>query len=141
MSSKPRKLKSHKAHLFHALESKPLLLELLETAISSEQKTIFIKAVMKTHPDAFEDFDTGKDHDDLFNLFTGWFGTFVNSDALFPGISAAKQHRHQAILENRLLKLQFISDIGLDWTPDDKAKFISKVNSSFDLIGWSSFLS
>jgi hypothetical protein len=140
MSSKTRKLKAQQANLFHVLEGNPKLLDLLETATSSARKAIFIKSLLAVLPTAFAHFDTGKQDEDMFALFTAWYGGFNNSNALFPGISAATEHRKEYLSEKRLKKLQFISDIGLDMSAEDKNLFFSKVNSACDLIGKSSFL-
>jgi hypothetical protein len=139
-SSKDRKVKAHQAKVFKTVESNPTLLDLLETATSSARKTIFIKAVIDDFKTAFVDFKSGKNLEDLFLLFTAWFGSFDESNTTYPGIYAALQHRKNYFSEHRSQKLQFLTDIGLDWTADIKASFLSNVNYPFDVIGKYSFL-
>jgi len=142
MSSKPRKLKAQQSHVFNAVEQKPILLDLLEIATSSDRKTIFIEALLEFEPTAFVHSDNKKP-EDLFKVFTAWFGNYDNSKALFPGIKDALQYRQQYFLERRFIRRQFITKIGLDWTPDDKSNYFSKVNfvCEYFASGESSFLS
>jgi hypothetical protein len=126
MASKARKLKAHQAKIFNTVENSTILLDLLETSISSARKTIFIQALIRSLPTAFDRFD--KEPHLYFDIFTTWFGNYQQSTIHFSRINAALQHRQQYFLETRFKKRQFISDIGLDWTPDDKVTFFSKVN-------------
>ena len=124
--------------LFMAVEDTPKLLDLLTITTSTTQKAIFIKSLLETLPTAFKTYD--KQTDDLFSLFTTWFGCYPDSDATFAGTSAALQHRQWFILENRFKKPEFISEIGLDWTAEKKSQFFSKVDSACYVIKKSSFL-
>jgi hypothetical protein len=128
MASRARNLKSAQSKVFHAVEGSTTLLDLLEIAHSTAHKTTFIDALFKILPTAFDRFD--KKLDEQFSLFTAWFGSYANSKTIFPGISAALQHRQHYFLETRFKKRMFISDIGLDWTAKDKSSFFSKVNSA-----------
>jgi len=74
-------------------------------------------------------------------VFTAWFGNYGDSNTLFTGISAALQHRQHYFIKIRFEKRQFIGDIGLDWTADAKNLSFSKVISTCDIVGKSSFLS
>ena len=94
MSSRARKAQSQATQhfeLFMAVEDTPKLLDLLTIATSTTQKAIFIKSLLETLPTAFKTYD--KQTDDLFSLFTTWFGCYPDSDATFTGTSAALQHR------------------------------------------------
>ena len=130
MSSKGRKLKSAQSKVFSAVEGNPKLLDLLEVATSTAQKADFVKTLLEILPTAFDRFNNLKTPDELFTLFTGWFGNYEDSEGLFSGIQAAIQHRQKYFLETRFKKRQFISAIGLDWTPDTRSLFFSKVNSA-----------
>ena len=138
--SKPRKLKAAQSKLFNAVDGNPELLDLLETATSTARKTIFIDALLKILPTAFDRSDK-ENPDELFAVFTTWFGSFDDANSLFSGIHAAIEHRGKYFLETRFKKRQFISSIGLDWTADAKSLFFSKVNSAYGVVGESSFLS
>lgn len=140
MSSKARKLKSLQSRVFSAVENNSQLLVLLESATSTTQKTVFIKALLTIYPTAFLGFSKMDNPDELFTVFTAWFGSYADSTTLFSGINAALKRRHQYIFENRYKKRQFIHDIGLDWTADAKALFFSKVNSLCGVVGEFSFL-
>ena len=45
-----------------------------------------------------------KSSDDLFKLFTTWFGEYPDSKTIFCGINAAIQHRQQYFLEKQYVK-------------------------------------
>jgi hypothetical protein len=139
MASRPKKLKSEQDKVFNAVEDNHKLLDLLEIASSSARQSIFITALLEILPTAFAHFD--KKPEELFLVFTSWFGGYNHSNTLFPGIYAALQHRKQSIWDNRFKKRQLIKDIGLDWTADMKSDFISKVSLSVILLGKVSFLS
>lgn len=126
MASKARKIKAHQAKIFNTIENNTILLDLLETSISSAWKTIFIEALIRSLPTAFDHF--GEPHL-LFDIFTTWFGNHSQSSLQFSRIDAALQYRQQYFLETHFKKWQYISKIGLDWTSDDKdTSFQSKVN-------------
>ena len=133
MASKARKLKSVQDKVFNAVEDNSKLLDLLEIATSTARKTIFINALLEILPTAFGRFD--KKPDELFSVFTSWFGDYDQSNPLFTGIYAALQHRQHYIWDNRFLKRKFITDIGLDWTANVKSEFFSKVNSLCNVVG------
>jgi hypothetical protein len=140
MSSK-RKLISHQASVFSAVEGNHELLDLLEIATTTARKNIFIESLLKINPTAFDLHDTGKTSEDLFILFTTWFGSFDQSKTTkFPGITAAVRYKERFFLELRYQKRQFIRDIGLNWTAVDKSSYFSKVNSLSALVEKSSFL-
>ena len=101
-------------------------------ATSTTQKAIFIKSLLETLPTAFKTYD--KQTDDLFSLFTTWFGCYPDSDATFTGTSAALQHRQWFILENRFKKQEFISEIGLDWTAEKKSQKKKLLQGKFCLL-------
>jgi hypothetical protein len=126
MASRARKLKAHQAKVFNTVENNPRLLDLLETSISSARKSIFIQALITSLPTAFDRLD--KEQHLLFDIFTTWFGGYQQSSLHFSSIHAALHHRQQYFLETRFKKRQFISEIGLDWTPEVKLAFFSKVN-------------
>lgn len=132
MATRARKAKFEQLRLFNAVESNHILLDLLEMATTDERKTIFIESLLETLPTgtAFARFD--KDPVDLFLIFTTWFGKC--DQTLFYGISAAIDHRHKYFLDNRNLKRDFISDIGLDWTEEDKKSSLSKVNFLYGVV-------
>lgn len=139
MSSNARKLISQQATVFRAVENSPELLELLEIATTSPRKIIFIESLLEILPTAFD--PHAKKCEDLFIVFNTWFGIYHKSNTThFAGISAALEHRKKYFLELRHKKRQFIQDIGLDWTAEDKSKYISAVNSLSALVGKSSFL-
>jgi hypothetical protein len=129
MASRARKEKSKKDKAFNAVEDNPKLLDLLEIAISTARKSIFIEALKKILPNAF-----AQTAGDPFALFTYWFSSYQHSDTLFPGIYAALELRQQYLWDNRFKKQQFINDIGLDWTEDIKSDFFSKVNSLCNVV-------
>lgn len=133
MASRARKLKSVQDKVFNAVEHNPKLLDLLEIASSTARKSIFIDALLKILPTAFAHFD--KKPEELFSVFTSWFGNYDHYNTLFPAIYAALQHRQHFLWDNRFKKRQFITDIGLDWTADIKSKFFSEVNSLCDVVG------
>jgi hypothetical protein len=139
MASRARKLKSQQDKVFRTVEDNPKLLDLLEIATSTARKTIFIDALLEILPTAFIHFD--KNPDELFTVFTAWFGNYNHSNTLFNRIHVALQHRQQYFLEMRIKKRQFISDIGLDWTVDVKSSFFDKVNSVCNVVEKASFLS
>ena len=126
-SHKQRKAKSHQSKLFYTVEENPLLLDLLETATSPARQAIFIDKLLKTCSTALNGIDQSPA--DLFHLFTTWFGSYSGSETSFPNIHAAIHYRQTYFLELRFNKRNFIKDIGLDWTPEVKAVFISKVTS------------
>jgi hypothetical protein len=140
MSSKGRKLKAAQSTAFTTVENNDKLLDLLEISTSTPRKVIFIKALLEILPTAFDRSDK-TDPEELFNVFTSWFGNYVQSNTLFTGISASLRYRQRHFLETRFKKRQFISRIGLDWTADTKSSSFSKVNSACDIIGEASFLS
>lgn len=137
MSSKARKLTIQQARVFRTVEDTPTLLNLLGIATSAPQKANFIETLLQNMPDAFLSSD--KQPDDLFALFTAWFGSFNNSNTIFSGISAALKLREQNLLEHRFKKREFMRDIGLDWGEDAKSFYFSNVNSAYDVFGKYSF--
>ena len=139
MTSNPRKIKAQSATVFSAVEGNPDLLDFLEVATTTARKIIFIDSLLKIESTAFFHAQKLKP-EELFDLFTTWFGSFGGSETAFPGISAAIQQRKKYFTELRHHKREFIRDIGLDWTADVKSKFISEVNSLSALVGKSSFL-
>ena len=139
MTSRARMLKAAQFEILTAVEANPQLLDLLEIATSTSRKVIFIKALLEILPTAFDHSDK-KNNEELFNVFTAWCGIHSHSNTHFTGISAALQNRKQYFLEMRFKKRQFISDIGLDWTADDKSSSFSKVISACDIVGKSSCL-
>jgi len=98
MSSKARKLKSAQSKVFTAVESNLKLLDLLEIATSTSRKVIFIETLLEILPTAFDRSDKTKP-EELFNIFTAWFGNYGDSNTLFTGISAALQHRQHYFIE------------------------------------------
>jgi len=136
--SKDRKSIAQQSKVFRAVEDDPKLLDLLEIATSTGRKTIFIQTLLETMPTAFAQF-INKKPEELFTIFTAWFGSYADSDTIYRGIHAAVQHRQKYFLELRFNKRQFIHDIGLDWTADVRSLFISQVNSVCDLVEKSSF--
>lgn len=136
--SKARKLKAEQTTVFRAVEDNPKLLDLLEIATSQARQTIFIQSLLETLPDAFAQFD--KKPEELFTIFTAWFGTYADSHTIFRRIHAAVKYRQNFFMELRFNKRQFIRDIGLDWSTVTRAKFISKVNSFCYDVRMSSFL-
>lgn len=141
MASKQRKLKAMQAKVFNAVEGNSLLLDLLEIATSAARKTAFIYALLQILPSAFDRLVSDKKPDDLFLVFTAWFGSYDQSNTIYSGIYAALQHRQRYIFESRFKKREFISNIGLDWTADVKSTFFSKVNFPCGVVRESSFLS
>jgi hypothetical protein len=139
MPSKDRRFKSVVGKVFTAVEGNSGLLDLLEIAISTGRKTAFIEALVQILPTAFARYN--KQPEELFNLFTSWFGDNSNFSTDFSRIYAALQHRQRYLLDNRFQKRQFISSIGLDWTADAKSSFFSKVNPLCDVVKNFSFLS
>ena len=71
---------------------------------------------------------------ELFTVFASAFSSYSNSKTAFKGISAAIDHRHKFLSTLRYNKQNFIKDIGLNWTPEDKYSFISKVNSFYVVV-------
>lgn len=140
MASRARKLKFAQSKVFTTVEGNRELLDLLEIATSTSRKVIFINALLEILPTAFDRSDK-TNPEELFNVFTAWFGIYGHSNTLFTGISAALQHRQLYFSEMRFKKRQFISDIGLDWTADAKNSSFSKVISVCDIVGKSSCLS
>jgi hypothetical protein len=136
MSSKPRKLQTAQSQAFKAVEGSPDLLDLLEIATTTTLKENFITSLLNILPSAFDQSDKTKP-EDLFLIFTSWFGTHAHSN-LFPRISAAIKQRKHYLLEIRFKKREFISDIGLDWTAAVKTSVISKVSSAFVIVRKSS---
>jgi hypothetical protein len=96
MSSKGRKLISLQSRVFTAVEGNPQLLDLLEIATSTARKAIFIESLLKIIPAAFPNSD--KNPEELFTLFTTWFGSYAKSNTLYCGINAALKHRQQYFL-------------------------------------------
>jgi hypothetical protein len=141
MSSKDRKSIPQQKQVFTAVENSPVLLDMLEIATSPERKIIFIDTLVKALPSAFH--RTGnKSSEDLFMLFTAWFGQYADSKTIFSKIYAATRHRQQFFMENRYNKRLFVKEIGLEWTEDNKSDFFStKVTSIYDLIMKTSHLS
>jgi hypothetical protein len=140
MASKTRKLRIQQNQVFTAVENNPNLLDMLEIATSPARKIIFIDTLVKGLPTAFHHFGN-KSSDDLFKLFTTWFGEYPDSKTIFCGINAAIQHRQQYFLEKRYQKRLFLTELGLDWTKEDKSIFFStEVISVYGFIGKSSFL-
>jgi hypothetical protein len=126
MPSKAEKLKSAQSSIiFPFVEANPRLLDLLEIATSPARKAIFINSLIAFLPTAFATFD--KTPEQLFNIFTAWYGYY---DQICPGIDAALNRKQEYILETRFNKRIFFVDIGLDWTPDLKSAFFSKVSSA-----------
>jgi hypothetical protein len=134
-NSKARKLKAAQSRIFATVEDNPSLLDLLEITTSSARKEIFNNALADVLPptSAFHRFE--KDPDELFQLFTTWFAGYPDSETCFSQVHAALDHRQKFFLDNRFMKRQFIRDIHLDWTPDDKSIFFKKVS---DFV-WSAF--
>jgi hypothetical protein len=141
MASKERKSIPQQKQVFTAVENSPVLLDLLEIATSPERKIIFIDTLVEALPSAF--YRTGnRSYEDLFLLFTAWFGRYADSKTIFSNIYAAIRHRQQFFMENRYNKRIFVKEIGLDWTEDIKSDFFStKVTSIYDLIMKTSHLS
>ena len=141
MASKERKSIPQQKQVFTAVEDSPVLLDMLEIATSPELKVIFIETLVKALPSAFH--RTGnKSSEDLFRLFTTWFGQYADSKTIFSKIDAAIRHRQQFFMENRFNKRVFVKEIGLDWTEEKKSDFFStKVTSIYDLIMKTSHLS
>jgi hypothetical protein len=129
--SNARKLKAEQLRLFTAVEASQSLVDLLEISTSSARKAIFIDSVIEVLPNAFARFDKSQPHWQaaLFDIFTAWFGKLDHSNN-FWGIRAALISRHQYFISNRFHKKEFIRDIGLNWTPDEKTSFFEKVNSA-----------
>jgi hypothetical protein len=126
MASKGRKDNAEQPALFSTVETNSKLLDLLEIAITRDRKAIFIQSLLQELPTAFGRFD--KPLADLFVIFTGWFGKQGQSAILYPRISAALHHRRSFYLDNRKVKRNFITNIGLDWTAEVKNSSFSKVN-------------
>jgi hypothetical protein len=145
LASKARKLRSMLNQVFTAVESSPILLDMLEIATSPARKVIFFDTLVKLEhlPTAFLHLcNKSPASDDLFNLFTAGFGDFPNSKTIFSRIDAALQHRQQFILETRFNKRLFVIEVGLDWTEEVKTIFFStEVISAYDFILKFSFLS
>ena len=141
MASKARRLKHKQYQVFTAVENHPNLLDMLEIATSPARKVIFIDSLLKVLPTAFHHLGN-KSSEDLFSLFTAWFGEYPDSKTNFSRINAAIQHRQKNFLENRYKKRRFLTELGLDWTEEDKSVFFStEVISAYDFIVISSFLS
>lgn len=140
--SNTRKFKSDISKVFRAVEDSPKLLDLLEIATSPARQTIFIEALLETKSTAFTFFGNISDKapGELFTVFTSAFGNYPNSKTAYEGISAAIDRRHKFMSKLRNNKRNFIKDIGLNWTPEDKKSFISKVNSFYDVVRKSSFI-
>jgi hypothetical protein len=117
------------------VEGNPKLLDLLEIATSTARKTVFIESLLDdlsiTTP--FARFD--KTPDELFDVFTTWFGDYDQSNTLFSGIYSALQYRQQFFLDMRAQKRQIIWEIGLSWTADVKSSNLSKVSFVCVLLG------
>jgi hypothetical protein len=139
-SNERGKAKAEQSKLFQTVEDNPTLLDLLETATSPARQTIFIESLLKADPTtALTDLQDTKSPVHLFQLFTTWFGSYSGSAAQFQGIQAAVQHRKKYFMEKRHHKKEFMFDIGLDWSPDIRDDFISRVNSICDLVMQTSF--
>ena len=121
--------------LFQTVEDNPTLLDLLETATSPTRQTIFIKSLMKTRPPALTVYENTKTSVELFLLFTAWFGSYSASGSAtqFQRIDAAVKHRKKYFIERRFQKQEFMSVIGLDWSPDYRDQKISEVIPIFYL--------
>lgn len=133
MASRARRLERRQNYVFSALENNPVLLDLLEIASSTATKPLFTKALLDNFPDAFSNCD--QDPETIFRVFTSWFSSYDKSHTSFPGISTALQQRQHRIWDNRSMKRQFITDIGLDWTAKYKSTFFSEVKFLCHVIG------
>lgn len=131
-SSSARKLKIQQSQVFQGVEDSPNLLDLLETAISPARQAIFIEKLLEALPSAFAQFD--KSPEELFTIFTAWFGKFSDPDYPFNKIHAALKYREKYFFDIRKKKKQFMRDIGLDWKEATKAEFFSKVYFLSDLV-------
>jgi hypothetical protein len=90
-ASKARKLRAQQSRAFQAVEDSPKLLDLLEIATSPARQAIFIENLLETLPSAFAQFD--KNPEELFTIFTAWFGVYPDSNLAFGKIHAAVKHR------------------------------------------------
>lgn len=124
--SKLRRIKADMSTIFSTVESNPMLLDLLEIATSDARKIIFIKKLIAILPTAFSSLNECAVLS-KFDIFTIQFGSYNQSTTIFSRVAAAIYRRKHYFLETRYKKREFISDIGLDWTPDTKSSFFSKV--------------
>jgi hypothetical protein len=135
LPAKTRKLISQQSYVLSTVENNPKLLDLLEIATSTAQKAAFIECLLDdlsiTTP--FSRFD--KTPNELFDIFTAWFGHYAKSEELFYGIYSALQYRQRFFLDMRAQKRQFIREIGLNWTSDVKSSYFSKVSFVCVLLG------
>lgn len=139
-NSKARKLKAEQFRIFTTVEDNPKLLDLLEIATTSARKIIFIESLIDVLPLTTAFARLEKEPAQLFDIFTIWFGIYPQSDTFFKQVHAALYYRRKYYLDFRSMKRQFISDIGLDWTPHVKSLFFKKVESVCSAVRKSSFL-
>ena len=135
LPSKTRRVLSQQAYVFRTVEGNPKLLDLLEIATSTAQKAVFIQSLL----DVLDPTSTfslfNKPYNELFDIFSLWFGGYKNFKNLFSGIHSALQYRKQFFLDIRAQKRQLIWEIGLGWTADVKASYLSKVSFVCVLLG------
>jgi hypothetical protein len=130
MRSQVAKKKAHHFTVFKTIDNDSHLLDLLVIATSPAQQAFFIAALNTLLPDAFSGYL--KKPEDLFLLFTTWFGQYKQESAItFNCIATALKLRQQYFIENRNQKRHFIHAIGLDWTPAMKDSFYSTVETIY----------
>ena len=78
-STKERKLFSQQAYVLSTVEGNPKLLDLLEIATSSAQKTLFIKFLLDVLSITSHFAQLDKTPVELFDVFTAWSGTHSNT--------------------------------------------------------------
>lgn len=125
MRSQVAQKKAQHHRVFQTVENDSHLLDLLVIATSSAQKSFFINTLVKSLPDAFAPLN--KEPEQLFSVFTTWFGNYKDANAIFTSISTALEQRQRYFLSNRFYKRQFITAIGLDWTSVEKELFFAQV--------------
>ena len=111
LSTKERKLFSQQVYVLSTVENNPILLDLLEIATSSAQKTVFIESLLDDLSISSHFSQLDKTPFELFDVFTAWAGT--HSNTRFSGVDSALQYRKIFFLDERAQKRQFISEIGL----------------------------
>ena len=130
MRSNEAKQKALAFSIFETIENSPNLQDLLVIATSDTKKALFINNLLITLPDAFAGHSKSKSHSNLFNIMTGWFGTF-NGSTQFIAMEAAIKQRQDHFIAHRHKKVNFTRTIGLNWSPATRDQFIAATRTFF----------
>ena len=114
--------------IFQTIQDSPPLQDILAIATSPNQKTFFIAKLLIICPNAF----SGRTEPplQLFDILTAWFGKHKDASR-FDAVATALNHRRNIREGVRNLKIDFIHQIGLNWSPATRDSFLKGVNTVY----------